>query len=102
MSEWGRFLADLKAGGGSTDMQTSQTGRYPYNHHFVRGAKLDAVVIYAHRPWPTPVLVSPARDWTAEAALRADYAALRDAGGFFNDTHAVIGDAAPASPEGRA
>lgn len=90
MNEWEKFLADLKAGGGSTDMQTSQTGRYPYQYHFARGVKLDAVVIYAHRPWPTPVLSSPPRDWTTEAALRADYAALRDAGGFFNDSKAVL------------
>ena len=86
---WAEFLAELKASGGSTDMQTNKTGRYPWLFHFCRGqeATLFDVVVYASSSdYRIKPLVSPPRDWRTREAILADYAALKEHGGFFNDT----------------
>ena len=87
---WSEFLTELKARGGSTDMQTSKTGRYPWLFHFCRGqaAELRDVVIYASTS--SGVLTSPSRDWSTELAIKADYRALSSHGGSFNDTQEVV------------
>jgi len=87
---WQEFLDALKSAGGSTDMQTSKTGRYPYLFHFCRDQAdtLTNVVIYAHTA--TGGVTSPPRDWTKLESIRADYRALREHGGFFNDTKEAI------------
>lgn len=81
---WDEFLAALRDIGGSTDMQTSKTGRYPFLFHFQRGQVLEDVVVYAHKNGK--VLTSPARDWSTREKLVADYQAMDAAGGRFNDT----------------
>lgn len=92
---WETFLKDLKAAGGSTDMQTSKTGRYPWLFHFCRdqASQLVDVEIYAyinkyHNPGFT--IRSPLRDWTTKERILADYAALKEHGGFFNDTQEAL------------
>jgi hypothetical protein len=42
---WEQFLVELKAAGGSTDMQTSKSGRYPFLFHFSRGETLTDVEV---------------------------------------------------------
>lgn len=83
ISDWDEFLAKLKATGGSTDMQTSNTGRYPWLFHFCRGeaSQLTSVIVYAKAG-----IKSPPRDWSTREKILADYAALKENGGFFNDT----------------
>ena len=46
---WQEFLTALMDVGGSTDMQTNKTGRYPWLFHFCRGQEstLVDVVVYA-------------------------------------------------------
>jgi hypothetical protein len=88
--DWQDFLSALKAVGGSTDMQTNKTWRYPWQHHFCRNERLVDIVIYA-RPaashlFDTGVLISPPRDWSTLDLLLADYTALALHGGHFNDT----------------
>jgi hypothetical protein len=84
---WEEFLTKLKAAGGSTDMQTNQTGRYPFLFHHSRGQALKDVVIYAYLGSTSGgVLSSPPRDWSTTELILADYKALRDHGGYFNDT----------------
>ena len=97
MSEtWEEFLAALKAAGGSTDMQTSKTGRYPWLFHFCRdqASQLVDVVIYAStmdkERRRSGVVQSPPRDWSTKEKILADYRALKEAGGFFNDTHEAL------------
>lgn len=91
MDEWETFLKALKEAGGSTDMQTSKTGRYPWLFHFCRGqaTRLDNVEIFArvsNYPKPTILVKSPPRDWRTEESILADYKALKEHGGVFNDT----------------
>ena len=91
---WLDFLRQLKEAGGSTDMQTSKTGRYPFLFHFQRGqaASLVDVVIYpyCYNRSATP-LRSPPRDWSTKEKLVADYKALAEHGGVFNDTREALG-----------
>lgn len=91
MMQWDQFLDALKLHGVSNDMQTSKTGRYPWLFHFCRGqaALLNEVVIYASIN-NYPMLKSPARDWTTEEKIKADYRALRDHGARFNDTEECL------------
>lgn len=88
--EWKAFLEKVQAAGGSTDMQTSATGRYPYLFHFMRDQvdRLGAVNIYAHRDGK--VITSPPRDWRTKEALLSDYRDLRAHGAFFNDTKEAL------------
>lgn len=85
---WDEFLAALTAAGGSTDMQTNKTGRYPFLFHFCRQQTLVDVVIYAHVG--NKVIHSPPRDWSTKELLVADYMALDDHGGRFNDTKEAL------------
>ena len=89
---WLEFLTALKAAGGSTDMQTSKTGRYPYLHHFLRGERLKDVVVYAYvvADGQQRVLSSPPRDWSTKRLLWADYASIQVHGGYFNDTKEAL------------
>lgn len=89
---WEEFLAALKAAGGSTNMQTSATGRYPWAFHFQRGLQeqLGEVVVYADLA-QGDCLHSPPRDWSTESAIKADYQALWEAGGKFNDSKDCLG-----------
>ena len=86
MKTWQEFLTKLKDVGGSTDMQTSKTGRYPWLFHFCReqAASLTDVVIYAHKNGK--VITSPSRNWTTKELILTDYTTLKEHGGFFNDT----------------
>ena len=62
---WNEFLLALRAAGGSRDMQTNKTGRYPWLFHFCRGQEstLVDVVVYARTsvrlPGGAPRLTSP-------------------------------------------
>lgn len=85
---WGQFLVELKAAGGSTDMQTSKSGRYPFLFHFSRGETLTDVVVYASAGGK--VIASPPRDWSTKELLVSDYKALLDHGGRFNDTNEAL------------
>ncbi len=94
MGAWDDYLAALKAAGGSTDTQTSKTGRYPYLYHYCRGEKLVEIVIYAsinNYPKPSTVLKSPPRDWNTKDMILADYRALAASGGRFNDSSEALG-----------
>lgn len=82
------FLQALLEAGGSTDMQTNKTGRYPWEFHFRRGERLTNVVIYARIK--AGMLQSPPRDWSTEELIKQDYRDLKDAGGFFNDTEVCL------------
>lgn len=100
--EWSEFLQAVKDAGGSTDMQTSKTGRYPYLFHFQREQAhlLADVVIYPYfrgkyvddKYVAGPIIVSPPRDWTTKEKLVADYRALREHGATFNDTLDALGE----------
>lgn len=90
-SPWEQFLLELKEAGGSTDMQTSKTGRYPWLYHFCRGQadKLNEVIIYSYinlYPKVGKTISSPPRDWRTKELIISDYKALKAHGGFFNDT----------------
>lgn len=85
---WDEFLSALRDIGGSTDMQTSKTGRYPYLFHFQRGEVLQDVVIYAHTNGK--VLKSPPRDWSTREKIVADYRALESVKAWFNDTKEAL------------
>jgi hypothetical protein len=89
MDNWDEFLTVVKAAGGSTDMQTSVTGRYPYLFHFCRGQSLNPVIIYAHCK-NGKVISSPGRDWRTKESLVADYKALSEHGATFNDTEQAL------------
>ena len=92
MAEWKTFLKDVQEAGGSTDMQTSATGRYPWLFHFCRDQadRLGSVIIYAHCKaqdgTTSKVIHSPPRDWRTKELILSDYAALKEHGAFFNDT----------------
>jgi hypothetical protein len=88
---WAEFLASLREAGGSTDMQTSKTGRYPWLFHFCRGQanSLAEVVIFANTK-TGGYKKSPPRDWTTRDKILADYRALEASGAFFNDTREVM------------
>lgn len=89
-TDWGRFLREVREAGGSTDMQTSATGRYPWAFHFLRGQadKLGEIVVYAYCRSASgfKVVSSPPRDWRTREAILADYADLKASGALFNDT----------------
>lgn len=87
---WDGFLSALKEAGGSTDMQTSKTGRYPWLFHFCRGQadQLAEVVIWAQVKGGT--IQSPPRDWRTRERILSDYRSLADHGGKFNDTQEAI------------
>ena len=90
---WDEFLLALRAAGGSTDMQTSKTGRYPWLFHFCRGQEstLVDVIVYARTSdYRAAPLASPPRDWRTCDAILADYAALAEHGGRFNDTREAL------------
>lgn len=88
---WEEFLTELHLRGGSTDMATSKTGRYPWLFHHQRGEVLGEVVIYANNAHGH--LRSPPRDWSTGELIRADHQAIRDHGGSFNDTRQCLGEA---------
>lgn len=89
-TDWSRFLREVREAGGSTDMSTSATGRYPWAFHFCRGQadKLGEVVVYANcrERGVGRVITSPPRDWRTREAILADYADLKASGALFNDT----------------
>jgi hypothetical protein len=90
---WDEFLVAVREAGGSTDMQTNETGRYPWLFHFCRdqAAALHDVVIYAHtKDYTKGPIQSPPRDWTTRERILADYAALNAHGAVFNDTQEAL------------
>ena len=88
--EWEAFLKAVQEAGGSTDMQTSASGRYPWLFHFCReqADRLGSVIIYAH--CSGKIISSPPRDWRTKELILADYATLKEHGAFFNDTQEAL------------